>query len=307
MAPPAPPPPPALPFDLRKEPRLREILDALGYPLREPPPPHARLEAAGEGVRVTLYASGKLLLQGKRAHEVLGEIAAFGLVEAPGVVRKPSPGEEKRSEALIGSDEAGKGDFFGPLVVAAVFVDATTRPRLRALGVRDSKTLSAQQIDRLAAEIERLAPHEVISIGPERYNEMYAKIQNLNHLLAWAHARAIENLLERVPCDRVLTDQFAADPRVLSRALFERGKKVRLVQRPRAEEETAVAAASILARADFVKKIEELSDRSGIVLVKGASDRVVAAGRAFVEKHGKERLGEVAKLHFKTTAEVLSS
>src|SRR6185295_6365408 len=115
-----------------------------------------------------------------------------------------------------------------------------------------------------------------------------------------------ESLLERVPCERVLTDEFAADRRVVEGALLERGRKVRFDQRPRAEEETAVAAASVLARGEFLKRLAELSDRSGIVLVKGASDRVIAAARQYVERHGKEKLGEVAKLHFQTTAKVVT-
>jgi ribonuclease HIII len=291
---------PALFFDLEKEARLREVLDAYGYPLREPPPPHARLEAVGEGIRVTLYDSGKLLLQGKRAREVLSELAAFGLVSGPESAPAAAPAP------LVGSDEAGKGDYLGPLVVAAAYVDRAAWGPLRALGVRDSKTLTDARVYEIAPAVARLAPHEIVTIMPPRYNELYAKMGNLDKLLAWAHARAIESLLERVPCDRVLTDQFAADPRVLTSALFERGRKVRFEQRPRAEEETAVAAASVLAREEFLKRLAELSDRSGIVLEKGAGDRVIAAARRFVERYGRARLGEVAKLHFRTTAKVLA-
>ncbi len=301
-SPAAPPPPPAQPFDLAREPRLREVLDALGYPLREPPPPHTRLEAQAEGARVTLYASGKLLVQGKRAREILEELAAFGLVA--GGKAAPDAGEE--DAPLIGTDEAGKGDYFGPLVVAAAFVEGPMAAKLRAMGVRDSKTLADAQALKLAADLARMIPHEIVTIGPARYNEMYESFRNLNTLLAWAHARAIESLLERVQCDRVLTDQFAADPRVVLRALGERGRKAKVEQRPRAEEVTAVAAASILARANFLKNLAALSDRSGIVLVKGASDRVIDAGRAYVAKFGREKLGEVAKLHFQTTTQVLA-
>jgi ribonuclease HIII len=296
----AAPPLPAEPFDLAKEPRLRQVLDAYGYALREPPPPHARLEALGEGIRVTLYASGKLLLQGKRAREVRGELEAFGLLGRPGAPAAAPSGP------LIGTDETGKGDYFGPLVVAAAFVDDRSAPALRALGVRDSKLLTDAIVLGIEPEVGRLCPHEVVVVAPPRYNELYQKFGNLNHLLAWGHARAIESLLERVPdCPRVLTDQFAANPRVVEGALLERGRKVKFEQRPRAEEETAVAAASVLARAEFLKRLKAMSDRSGIVLEKGAGDRVIAAARRYVERHGREKLGEVAKLHFQTTARVL--
>jgi ribonuclease HIII len=287
-------------FDLALEPKLRKVLDALGYPLREPPPPYTRLEAAGEGIRVTLYESGKLLLQGKRADEVRGELAAFELLGAPKAAAAAPAG------ALIGTDEAGKGDYFGPLVVAAAHVDERAWAELRALGVRDSKEIGDAPVRKMAAEVKRRIPWEVVAIGPAKYNELYKTFANVNKLLAWAHARAIENLLERCPtCTRVLTDQFASNPDVVRSALLERGKKVKYEQRPRAEEETAVAAASVIARAEFLDKLKDLSDRFGILLEKGASARVEACGRAFVAKHGKEKLGEVAKLHFQTTGRVL--
>jgi ribonuclease HIII len=143
----------------------------------------------------------------------------------------------------IGTDEAGKGDYFGPLVVAGVYVTDATTILLRQIGVRDSKTLSDKRIGGLSAEIRRTCPVEVVAISPQRYNQMYANIRNLNRLLAWAHARVIENLLQHIDCQRVISDQFG-DARFLQRALMEEGKRVRLVQRPRAEDDPAVAAAS---------------------------------------------------------------
>ena len=305
-------------FDVKLEAKLRKVLDALGYELREPPPKYVRLEAAGEGIRVTLYESGKLVLQGKREAEVRGELAAFELLPAGGA----APGKAAAggaaagasavagapTEGLIGSDETGKGDYFGPLVVAAVHVDPASWAELRALGVRDSKTIADGPVKKLAAEVKRRVPWDVVAVGPAKYNELYEdKFRNVNKLLAWAHARAIENLLERCPtCTRVLTDQFAADPNVVKSALLERGRKVRYEQRPRAEEETAVAAASVIARAEFLEKLANLSERFGIVLEKGASARVEVCAKLFVAKWGKDQLREVAKLHFQTTQRVLA-
>jgi ribonuclease HIII len=206
--------------------------------------------------------------------------------------------------AWIGTDEAGKGDYFGPLVVAGVCVTEESAARLRAAGVRDSKALSDKRIAALAAEIRDLCPVEVVAIGPQRYNEMYARIRNLNRLLAWAHARVIENLLERVACERVVSDQFG-DERVLQQALMEKGQLVRLQQRPRAEDDVAVAAASILARAEFVRRLQQLSQSSDVDLHKGAGPPVLEAGRRFVQRHGSDALARVAKLHFKTTAQIV--
>ena len=208
------------------------------------------------------------------------------------------------ADGWIGTDEAGKGDYFGPLVVAGVYVTPDTGLRLRELGVRDSKTLSDKRIAAITAGIRTLCPVNVVAIGPERYNEMYAKIRNLNRLLAWAHARVIENLLEQVPCERVLSDQFG-DERVLQRALMEKGKQITLEQRPRAEEDVAVAAASIVARYEFVHRLAQLSESAGVDLHKGAGPPVLVSGRRFVDKHGRDALGTVAKLHFRTTQQIL--
>ncbi len=205
----------------------------------------------------------------------------------------------------IGMDESGKGDYFGPLVIAAVFVDATTESELRLMQVRDSKKISDGRILELAPDIRTICPHSVVAIGPQRYNELYRKIKNLNRLLAWGHARALENLLERVHCELAIADQFG-DERLILNALQEKGKRIRLEQRPKAESDLAVAAASIVARAEFLLRLKRLSDEVGTTLPKGASPAVELAARMIVKKHGQERLGSVAKLHFKTTQAVLA-
>ena len=204
----------------------------------------------------------------------------------------------------IGTDESGKGDYFGPLVVAGVWVADGGRDALAALGVRDSKTVSDAQARRLAAAVRAGHPTSVVAIGPERYNELYASMGNLNRLLAWGHARVIENLLEAVPeCRHAISDQFG-DARVLERALLERGRGIVLTQHPRAEADPVVAAASIVARAEFLARLEKLSTRFGTLLPKGAGPPVLTAGRAFVRGHGVPALGQVAKLHFRTTKQV---
>lgn len=189
-------------------------------------------------------------------------------------------------------------------MVAGVCAPAGERDALAALGVRDSKKLSDGQAERLARAVREAHPTAVVAIGPERYNTLYAKMGNLNRLLAWAHARVIENLLEEIPdCGEVVSDQFG-DARLLERALLERGGRVRLTQRHRAESDPIVAAASIVARAEFLHRLEALSTSVGMPLPKGAGPPVLAAGRAFVARHGADALARVAKLHFKTTRQV---
>jgi ribonuclease HIII len=205
----------------------------------------------------------------------------------------------------IGIDESGKGDYFGPLVIAAVFVDATTQGELKLMEVRDSKKISDGRILEMAPDIKTICPHSVIAIGPQKYNELYAKIKNLNRLLAWGHAKALENLLERVPCERAISDQFGNE-RLILNALQDKGRTIILEQRTKAESDLAVAAASILARAEFLLRLKRLSHEVGTTLPKGASPTVELAARMVIKKHGQDRLGHVAKLHFKTTQAVLA-
>lgn len=207
-------------------------------------------------------------------------------------------------EPHIGSDESGKGDYFGPLVVAACYLDAQLASKLAGLGVRDSKTVTDSRALVIADELVLIVPHEVIAIGPERYNDLHDKMRNLNRLLAWGHARSIENLLAKVSCDLVVTDQFG-DERFVNQALMQRGRSVRLQQRPRAESDMAVAAASILARAGFLRALERLSKEIGIPLPKGAGPAVDEAARLVAARLGRDALRSVAKVHFKTTQKAL--
>ena len=206
----------------------------------------------------------------------------------------------------IGIDESGKGDYLGPLVIAAVFVDATTQSELTLMNVRDSKKISDGRILDIAPDIRLICPRSIIAIGPQRYNELYEKIRNLNCLLAWGHAKALETLLEKVSCGRAIADQFGNEQLILD-ALQKKGRTVTLEQRHKAESDLAVAAASILARAEFLFRLRYLSDEIGTMLPKGASPAVELAGRMIVKKHGEERLGSVAKLHFRTTQAVLGT
>jgi ribonuclease HIII len=207
----------------------------------------------------------------------------------------------------VGSDESGKGDFFGPLVIAAFFLPEGQDEVLRELGVKDSKRTSDARCRELAGTLKRAYPfHSVVAIGPEKYNELWAKLRNLNRLLAWGHARAIENVLERVPAGRAVTDQFG-DEKFVRGALLKRGREIELVQMPRAEEDPAVAAASILARAEFLTRLDGLSRDAGVDLPKGASAQVEAAAARLVREKGPDILDKFAKTHFKTTVRVLAA
>lgn len=211
---------------------------------------------------------------------------------------------------IIGTDESGKGDYFGPLVSAGVYVDLNTKPLLEKIGVRDSKKLNDNQIIYIAKGIKKVCANQfsVIEISPETYNNLYNQFKsegkNLNVLLAWAHAKAIEEVLTKVECENALSDKFADEKFIISK-LQEKGKRISLRQEHKAEANIAVAAASILARERFLEKLKKLSVDLGIELPKGASPLVIEQAKKVVKKFGEETLKKIAKLHFKTTDSVI--
>jgi ribonuclease HIII len=204
----------------------------------------------------------------------------------------------------IGVDESGKGDYFGYLVVAGVLVNEERESKLRELGVKDSKKLSDIVILKMAPEIKKHCRCEIIKISPEKYNQLHLKFKNLNKLLAWGHARVIENLLEKEDADMIIVDKFA-DEKVLKGMLFDLAKKKKVIQRINGEQDTAVAAASVLARAEFLKTLRALSLQVGYKLPKGAT-HVEEAAREILKKYDENILDVIAKKHFKTTKKLIS-
>ncbi|MBD3315522.1 MAG: hypothetical protein GF344_07020 [Chitinivibrionales bacterium] len=213
---------------------------------------------------------------------------------------------EESLAVWIGTDESGKGDFFGPLVIAGFLISREMEDRVCALGVTDSKKLGPEDIRRIAAAL--WAKHrdriEVVAPSVVKYNELYERFGNLNRLLAWGHGRVIQNLIDRrrgeggEPVDGVVSDKFG-DERYIRNSL-QSMKALNLIQRHRGESNTAVAAASIVARDRFVGLTARLGEQFGMRFPLGAGGGVVAAARTFVRRYGKERLREVAKVHFKT-------
>ena len=249
------------------------------------------------------YTSGKLLIQGKDVSKVSDEIDSIIKNKNINECTNKNDDNIKIEEKYIGTDESGKGDFFGPLVIAGVQVCEENKRLFIELGIKDSKKLDDKKIKQLAVQIKNNAIYSVVVINPQKYNELYSKFNNLNKLLAWGHARAIENILDKSPCSYALADKFG-DESLIKNALMTKGKNIILNQIVRAESDIAVAAASILARAEFVKRIDEMQEKFNVTLSKGASSKVVEEARNFVNIYSFERLNEVAKMHFKTVNEI---
>lgn len=272
---------------------------------------YATLAARKENVNVVLYQSGKLVVQGKGA----SEFVEFTL--EPEVLQEAKLGYEEVSNPQmytprIGVDESGKGDFFGPLCVAGVYVNESVLRAWKNAGVQDSKNIKDDNKIAQIAQVIRTTPgvvQNVVTIGNEAYNRLHTKMKSINLLLAWGHARVIENLLglslQMHPLPKkAISDQFASTRTTVERALMKLGKSLPLEQMHKAESDLAVAAASILARDEFVKRLKKLGDQYQVTFPKGAT-HVIQAGKAFVQKEGAEALPLVAKMHFRTSYQVL--
>ena len=210
------------------------------------------------------------------------------------------------SGRVIGVDESGKGDFFGPLVVAGCLLTDQSRERLLALGVRDGKTIANLKLRTIARQLEATIPNVVVVLWPEEYNKRYKAIANLNKLLATGHADCIEQLLAKHQADRAISDKFGK-PELVEGELHRRGVDIPLEQIVRGEQFLSVAAASILARAAFLDAMDRLSQEWGMEIPRGAAPQVDAAGRRLVKTHGIEALPKVAKIHFKNFKRVVGS
>ena len=243
---------------------------------------------------ISFYESGKFVVQGKNTDKILEKYFNFENKPQNGDVLSDIPYPH------IGIDESGKGDFFGPLVIAGVLLDESGAKYCEEIGIKDSKKLDDKKILELANEIKNNFICNIVTIGNTRYNELYTKFKNLNRLLAWGHATVLENILEKKDCSHAISDKFGDEKFILS-SLKEKGSKIKLIQETKAERDMAVAAASIIARAEFVKNISNLSAKYELEFPKGASDKVIQKGQIFCDKYGKEELKHVAKLHFKTT------
>lgn len=210
-----------------------------------------------------------------------------------------------RSRRVIGVDESGKGDFFGPLVVAAFLADDSETETLRSMGVRDGKLISEKKILEIDERLRGLYPHALVVLEPAEYNRLHQRIKNLNKLLAEGHAEAIKQVLMAHRADLAVSDKFGK-PELTEDALRNKGGKVELQQIVRGESIVQVAAASILARARFLREMEQLAVKHNVTLPRGAGPIVDRAARQIVAGRGAALLTQLAKTHFKNYLRVVN-
>ncbi|MCC5848124.1 MAG: ribonuclease HIII [Verrucomicrobia bacterium] len=302
----------SLPLNSDEQKRLALHLRENGFSLNTVA--HARIAGKKDGLNIVLYQSGKLVVQGKRTREWVEfalepEILQRLLSPAASGATSTESAASEDEVPRIGIDESGKGDFFGPLVIAGYYLTPGLLPLLQKLGVRDSKQISSDdKMIKVAEVLREQAPGhvEVLRLAPQTYNDLVKRMGSVNRVLAWGHATVLENLLTRYPAiQRAVADQFGPEHQI-KQALKTRGKAIELIQRHRAESDPAVAAASILARADFVNGLRELSAEVSTPLPKGAT-HVRGPAEDLVKAQGPEVLRKVAKTHFRTTRQVLEA
>ena len=291
--------------------------------------PYSLYSIEGEKFNATLYekekhGKRKLCVQGSGAQDFVEfQLEPQGIV--PVELGYEGVLHPELFSAHAGSDESGKGDYFGPLVVCCAFTDEKLSEEMQKLGVKDCKQMTDKAVLAVGAALRNLlgpTGFAVVKLGPAAYNRLYAKMRNINRMLAWAHGTAIEELLEKRPgCDRVVVDQFAPTETTILRALKERGKKAKVEQRHKAESDIAVAAASVIARELFIRDVQKMgeelfgaeghfgaSSEAQDKVPMGSSDpRVRALAEEMVRKNGPTWLMNHCKAHFQTTDKVLAA
>ncbi len=278
--------------------KLKTELEESGFEIKNPP--YTLFSAQKNGISVVFYTSGRLVVQGKNKDDFIKYYLEPEILKSFDYSYSEL---QIDTTPRIGVDESGKGDFFGPLCVAALYADCNGINKLHKIGVKDSKKLSDPTIKKLAYELKNSFTYKSIIISPRKYNELYENFKNLNYLLAWGHATVIEALSKETKCKKAIIDKFANEC-VVASAIKNKGLDIDLTQIHGGERDLVVAGASILARNDFLDGLDSMKFKYNFTFPKGASQAVIDAGNKFAKQFSKDELINVSKVHFKTTNEL---
>jgi ribonuclease HIII len=295
---------------------MNEIIEMKKYyegKLLDKAPPGSVFSAKSSNCTITAYKSGKVLFQGNGSEAEAGQWGeAVPSVKSPGKAKGPKGNlpEGFSQWSVIGSDEVGTGDFFGPITVVAAYVRKEDIPLLKELGVRDSKDLNDEKIIAIAKVIKNVVPFSLMTLKNEKYNQLQQKGMSQGKMKAILHNQAILNVLEKiapVKPDGILIDQFVQES-----TYFQHVKNQKAVARENVYFSTkaeglhlAVAAASILARYAFVQYFDKLSAAAGFKIPKGAGVQVDEAAAKLILRKGQEVLPQYVKIHFANTEKAM--
>lgn len=276
--------------------------------IRDKKIPYAIFQAQEEDTVITLYESGKAMFQGTSADV---DAAMWGSILDN---TKEHRAETKKKEEKyyycnsVGSDEVGTGDYFGPIVVTATYVKKEDIPSLEELGVGDSKKIDDNKILKIAPKLAKIVKYRSVILNNQEYNEKYTKNVNMNKIKAIMHNKVLYQLIkeEQPKTDYIIVDEFAREKRYYEYIADMKNIQKNITFMTKAEDKNlAVAAGSIISRYIFLKEFDKLSDSLHIPLPKGAGKDVDTIGEEIVEKHGEDKLKEIAKLNFKNTDRIL--
>lgn len=288
---------------------MQEIKENYNYYHVDQQPAGSVFVAKKPGCTITGYRSGKVMFQGKNAEEEADKWKSRAQLEPEKQTKAPahkwSPPQHIAEQSIIGSDEVGTGDYFGPMTVAAAFVRKDQYPLLTELGVKDSKHLSDEKISSIAKDIISIIPHSVLVLRNKKYNDLQQRGMNQGKMKALLHNRALLNTIEKLsnkPYNGILIDQFV-DPSVYFRYISSEKKQLTSVYFATQAEQLhlSVAAASIISRYAFLRELDQLSEQFGIKFPKGAGKQVDEVAAVLIEKEGETALEHCAKLHFTNT------
>ena len=281
-------------------------------------PDYAIFQADEADTVVTLYNSGKAVFQGVSADIDANMWKEMERHLNPNkAVEMSNSNDKKKKEKIvekinpkiyyastIGSDEVGTGDYFGPIVVTATYVEKENIPFLEELGVKDSKKLTDEKILEIVPQIIKKIPYECIILSNKEYNENYTSDMNMNKVKAILHNKVLKKLLDKYQTEYVVVDQFA-QPYVYYNYLKDSNYVKNITFMTKAEDKClSVACASLISRYVFLKQFDKLGESIDTFLIKGASDKVDELGLKIVQKYGFDKLKEIAKLNFKNTEKI---
>ncbi|MCM3002747.1 ribonuclease HIII [Priestia koreensis] len=291
-------------------PQLREIQSHYAPFITDKTPPGGVFTAKLPNCTITAYKSGKVLFQGNGAEQ---EAQRWGTTESSAPAKGPSASSLPANfhlKSVIGSDEVGTGDFFGPITVVAAYVSKEQIPLLKELGVRDSKDLKDPKIIEIARQLLHVVPYSLIILHNPKYNDLQKSGMSQGKMKAILHNKAIQNVLNKIAPEEpeaILIDQFVEGPtyykhvaqqkEVVKKNVFfsTKGESIHL----------SVAAASIIARYAFLREMDKLGKKAGVELPKGAGKHVDIAAAKIIQSQGTDVLKDLTKHHFANTEKAI--
>lgn len=268
--------------------------------------PYVVFQAQEEDTVITMYESGKVMFQGTSADV---DASMWGVaLEKSKDKEKPKVDEKYHNCSSVGSDEVGTGDYFGPIVVTASYVEKDDVSFLDELGVGDSKKINDEKIKKIAPQIAKRVKYRSVILSNREYNEKYTNDVNMNKIKAIMHNKVLYQLVneEKPNYDYIIVDEFARETRYYGYLKDVPNVQKDITFMTKAEDKNlAVACSSIISRYLFLKEFDKLCDEVHIPLVKGASKEVDKIGEEVVDKYGEDKLKDIAKLNFKNTERIL--